>query len=258
MRNYRTKNKAFTLIELLVVIAIIGILAAMLLPALNKARTKAYTARCIANLKQWGLAIHMYADDNNGIYYGMNASANANWDDNDSPYLPYIGGGAKAKRLRTMRVCPFIARLFSESQIVVDQKGGHSYTMVDPSALWGGAPYRQATGSLAPASSPFRVVGADGKAYDLPTLKSLPKASDFLLLMDSDGSSGHCPQLVARATGTPASGPTNVKPIDRHGGGVNCLFGDGHADWVILSKLQSQDAAGGCNSAGGNSWFVMN
>ena len=62
------KRNGFTLIELLVVVAIIAILAAMLLPALTKAREKGRQAVCISNLKQFGIAFFMYTQDN-GEYF---------------------------------------------------------------------------------------------------------------------------------------------------------------------------------------------
>ena len=86
---------AFTLIELLVVIAIIGILAALLLPALARSKASAWQANCASNLRQLALGTQLYWDDNGGIcfpwYVGTNNSGELYW-------FGWLGSGPEGQR----------------------------------------------------------------------------------------------------------------------------------------------------------------
>jgi prepilin-type N-terminal cleavage/methylation domain-containing protein/prepilin-type processing-associated H-X9-DG protein len=90
----RKHHAAFTLVELLVVIAVIAVLAALLLPALSKAKDKGNRAACFGNMRQLGLAATMYKDDNRGALFHHHED----WvldDGSQSPTLPTdpSGGG---------------------------------------------------------------------------------------------------------------------------------------------------------------------
>src|SRR5882672_9020640 len=84
--RWSIRARGFTLIELLVVIAIIAILAALLLPALSRAKASAKSAKCKSNLRQIGIGLTLYVDDNHGYPTVWNRLGDA-WFDDLAPYL---------------------------------------------------------------------------------------------------------------------------------------------------------------------------
>jgi len=203
------KNKrGFTLIELLVVIAIIAILAAMLLPALGAAKQRAWTTSCNSNLRQIGICMTMFADDNNGFYPQSGGIILWNSANTDAPTNGWTQQLVSLISNTNVYHCPGNAQLPSMNQSPFNYFNGVRAAFID------------AHGQEAAVSSK-KILFPSAYVLSGDTIDNgLYFATNDC---DKDDYSQNC--VGGLANGTPA--------VDwqAHTKGQNILFADGHSRW---------------------------
>jgi prepilin-type N-terminal cleavage/methylation domain-containing protein/prepilin-type processing-associated H-X9-DG protein len=247
------KSGGFTLIELLVVIAIIAILAALLLPALAKAKDKAKAINCVSNLRQWGIQWNIYVGDNNDLF-----PSGTNPDGTPDPNARSAWYNALQKQCRSILACPTATETNKDANKIF---GGLNlaYQMPTPGLKVGVNEYENGEAASYGANlwiydAPRSGVQGRPQEYHWKKISGTPVPTQTPLVLDSmwrgggpsyDTDAGRTAYIAAKAPGvytdesSYASLEMETFNVPRHGSGkrTQIVFFDGSVSSPKVREL---------------------
>jgi len=226
-RIARHRSRGFTLIELLVVIAIIAILAAMLLPALSKAKEMSRKANCLSNLHQMGLGLLMYADDSGGFIPRANDPL---WYQVITPQFGVRGGAPADYAKVKIYTCPSYP---DKKQLICYVVNGWKFSSPLDKVGSEVIGFTRLSQVQQPVNTHYFADNENGSWR--PIITSL--VSSGATEVEDVWSPDHLPYVA----GGRALNPQRRVAATRHGRGPNLLFFDGHSGWKKAALITVED-----------------